>query len=368
MCRLLTPNLGLVHKATQSDESQSHVTERRGNSGSNRMLRKKLSFSNVLKCKSGNSSRQDVESSISNPHSTIKDSIPHSTERVPSQTDVQHLGAITSHSHSTFENPRSPLVIALGLVRQVDLPLTWLDPTSVYSCNGLYIPRETRNSLCFLSENKSSRLFHGNFAKNKATDHLNTSNLSSTASSDANQLSSSVMAIKNSETQGENSSRTKPPLTPTSSPFHRLNLTPTLRLDRYPLSSLNSRHFTSTNRLRRTKSVPKDIHVACSTSVDLPSGRDEVVRIKSGAKKLRKIKSSRSLPSSPVVLCSKLPLLKLQDCLRCTHKGGSPLSTSRQGPLSVLLSPTLLQLKLGQVEEARVAQKGEGEGDGDAVS
>ena len=41
----------------------------------------------------------------------------------------------------------SPLMMALGLVRQSDLPLSWLDPTSVFSCNGLYVPRETRNTL-----------------------------------------------------------------------------------------------------------------------------------------------------------------------------------------------------------------------------
>lgn len=37
-----------------------------------------------------------------------------------------------------------PYMAALGLIKQSDLPLTWLSPATVYSCVGLYVPREFR--------------------------------------------------------------------------------------------------------------------------------------------------------------------------------------------------------------------------------
>ena len=37
-----------------------------------------------------------------------------------------------------------PYMAALGLIKQSDLPLTWLSSATVYSCVGLYVPREFR--------------------------------------------------------------------------------------------------------------------------------------------------------------------------------------------------------------------------------
>jgi hypothetical protein len=53
-----------------------------------------------------------------------------------------------------------------------------------------------------------------------------------------------------------------------------------------------------------------------------------------------RIKSSRSLPSSPVVLCTKLPLL------RGHHSSKPPPS------LSVAVSPQLLQRKMVEVQRS----------------
>ena len=38
----------------------------------------------------------------------------------------------------------APYMAALGLIKQSDLPLTWLSSATVYSCVGLYVPREFR--------------------------------------------------------------------------------------------------------------------------------------------------------------------------------------------------------------------------------
>ena len=41
--------------------------------------------------------------------------------------------------------PTVPHTVALGVINQSDLPLTWLHSATVYSCVGLYVPREFRS-------------------------------------------------------------------------------------------------------------------------------------------------------------------------------------------------------------------------------
>ena len=156
MCQLLTPNLSSKTSTTvmgQAAAARHHSTEmggrarereregQKGVTASRRiLLRKKLSFSKALKNNSENSSgREDTsgtQTSEADSQSTLENSILHSTlstsERIP---------PVVSSSTP------SPSMMAVGLVRQADLPLSWLDPASVFYCNGLYVPRDTRNSL-----------------------------------------------------------------------------------------------------------------------------------------------------------------------------------------------------------------------------
>ena len=353
MCRLLTPNLRQVGEVTHITNSRSPVTKRRGSS---RMLSKKLSLSRVVNGKSRQLALPEVENSRLQSQSTDENSIPYCSEVIPSEhskLDMQNsrvkISQSNSNSHSNTIMPSlfsvSPSMVALGLVRQADLPLTWLDPTAVYSCNGLYVPRKTRSSLH--SKTKSSPLVH------QTAGHSSAGNSFMVASASAEHLSSTTTE-KNSETLDGKSMVLH---TPASSSFHSLNLTPILRLDRYPLSSLDSRQNVSSSRLRRSSSVPKEL--ACSFSDGLlPGGDGELAEI--GAKKMQKIKRSESLPSSPVVLCSKLPLSKLRNCSNFTCNDESSSPASGQSLLRPL--PPVVCCKVKEFEAVR--KKSEEQEDG----
>lgn len=349
MCRLLTPNPIPVGVAAHITDSTSPATKRRDSS---RMLRKKLSL-RAVKLKSGKLVQHDFANSRLQSQSTDEISSSYSSEGVSStlsQLDVQNSRVEISHSHSICENstphsnsnvpslsPVFPSMVALGLVRQANLPLTWLDQTAVYSCNGLYVPRKTRSNL--YSKIKSSPLVHTGITKDRTTDHSS--------------VGSSLVDPSTSAKCYTDEKSTSPHTRPSFS-FQSLNLTPVLRLDRYPYSSLVSRQNLSTCRLRRSNSVPKEI--VCSSSGGLSLVRDDVKR--NGAKKLQLIKRSVSLPSSPVVLCSKLPLAKLRNRSHCARydESSSPVSgqsLSRQLP-SIVLSP---KLKLDKVKEFEVTLK-----------
>ena len=353
MCRLLTPNLSPVGMVAHITDSRSPATKRRGSS---RMLGKRLSFLRAVKHKPvqhglGNSRLQS--------QSNDENSSPYSSEGVPSEfsqlhVDVQNSRVKIFQSHSICENsiPHSncsvsslssvsPAMVALGLVRQADLPLTWLDQTAVYSCNGLYVPRETRSKLH--SKTKSSLLNHAGIIEDKNTDH-------SSAGCSLGDPSTSTKRYTDEKSMA--------PHTPLSSSFHGLNLTPVLRLNRCPLSSLDSRQSLSSCRLRRSSSVPKEM--ASSSSGGLSPVGDEVK--KNDTKRFQLIKRSVSLPSSPVVFCSKLPLAKLRNPSHCSRndESSSPASgRSLSRPLPpIVLSP---KLKLGKVKEFQVTLKKSGE-------
>ena len=289
---------------------QARERERQGAAASRRiLLRKKLSFSKALKSSSESSSgREDTprtQMPEADSHSILENSIFHSThsnERLPSVVSFP-----------------SPSMVAFGLVRQADLPLSWLDPTSVFSCNGLYVPRETRNTLSHSrsKEDESSR----------------------------SQIDPSTKDNKSLEPLGEiSTSEQSPPciltsvsFTPHTPTYLSVNISPVVRLNRCLLSIPGNSQSTSTNRRRRTASVPRD--VLCSLSKDSMAGEENKEnKMTTDTEKLTKLKSSRSLPASPVVLCTKLPLLRRQD--------------SSKPPLSLAVSPKLLQQKVSKAQES----------------
>ena len=339
MCRLLTLNLDRIcaasHSTVGSGDNRKCVRER---CGSNRQLRKKLSFSRALKsnsesaCQSamGNSPKATV--TLADSHSPGNYSIPQSNEQIPSTS------------------PSPSVVVALGLVRQADLPLTWLNPTSVCSCTGLYVPRETRNSHCSLPRNERYQSLHGDVIQDETTCN------SKTSDSPVAITSSGTMKVADRTPEPPNvlhhvNTSAIPPCTPpsVSSPYyHGLNISPVVRLDKCPFSPPNSCQSVPPNRMRRTASVPSD-EVYCSADSLVPE------LVASDAKMLKKMKSSHSLPSSPVVLCTKLPL---QDHSYHSSHGMTSSSTSRQNfaiPLPVIISPKLLQLKVSNIQESRTA-------------
>ncbi len=316
MCRLLTPNL-TTRTTTMTDQTATrhHSTERGGRAREREgqgaatsrriLLRKKLSFSKALKNNSESSSGQeDTQISEADSHSTFENAILHSTpstcERIPP--------VVSSCTPS-------PSMVAVGLLRQSDLPLSWLDPTSVFSCNGLYVPRDTRNSL---SHSLSSR---------------------------GNSIDGSP------EPSGETStSKQSPPcpmtsasLTSRTPTYLGVNISPVVRLNRCIPGSSHFNQSMSRNRRKRTSSVPKD--VLCSLSKEDSTGREESKENKTitDKEKMIRIKSSRSLPSSPVVLCNKLPLLRGHHSSKLPHP---PLS------LALPVSPQLLQRKMTEVQRS----------------
>ena len=318
MCRLLTPNL--TNKASTllrqtSARQQSTATERererQGAAASRRiLLRKKLSFSKALKNNSENSedtTRTQMSEVDSN--STCENSVLHSTP-----------------SNERLSSVPYPLMMAIGLVRQSDLPLSWLDPTSVFSCNGLYVPRDTRNTLSRWSLSKERE----SSCRVNSADLLTEINNSPNPPGKTSTSEQSPSCILTSAT-----------LTPRTPTFLSMNLSPVVRLSRCLPSVPGSSHgnqSTSTNRRKRTASVPRD--VLCSLSNNSMAGEEnkENKTTITDTEKLAKIKISRSLPSSPVVLCTKLPLLRRQD-------SANPAS------LSLSVSPKLLQEKIIEAQD-----------------
>ena len=228
----------------------------------------------------------------------------------------------TPNPNSYSNEPQVPLVsptaqsvVALGLVRQNDVPLTWLDPASVYSCSGLYVPRKVRNNLCPLPKKRdtrtcSSRLVHSRIIgddSNKPSNHLMAVNSTATGCTETGQFSS-TMADKTLDVSCENSSSTVPPHTPTtlsSLQFLALKKSPVLRLDKCLLSPNSClRQSLGTNRrVKRSDSLPKE--VTCSTEIlSVVEGGSKTAN--GNEKNQKKTKSCHSLPSSPVILCNKL--------------------------------------------------------------
>lgn len=321
MCRLLTPNLSTT--VTCQTAARQHSAEKGGRvrererqsaAASRRiLLRKKLSFSKALKNNSESLSAQEgtpeTHTLEADSHSILENSIP-----IPSVVSTP-----------------SPSMVAVGLVRQSDLPLSWLDPTAVFSCNGLYVPRETRNTL-------RRSLSKGSEESSRA----NSFNLSS--EEDIDSKGPDPRGITAASKKSLPCAASPSPRTPT---YLGINISPVVRLNRCLLLIPGSSHgnqSASANRRRRTSSVPKD--VLCSLSKDSVAG-EENKENKSTAdtERLTRIKSSHSLPSSPVVLCTKLPLLRCHD-------------SSQPAPLSLALSPKLVQQKLRDAQEsARTANE-----------
>ena len=339
MYHLSTPTLGLVAShSTGTADSIGRGQERRGS------LKKKLSFSRALNNYSENTHHSDVGNRGLNSQSNSDNLIPHSNTCTPSAPSL------------------SPSVFALGLVRQTDLPLTWLDQASVYSCNGLYVPRKTRDSLHSLARRERSRLVRDDIitGDDRTKENFASASLPPSHPKGRQLWSKMVDGKARRDAAGKSftsvfSTLRTPPYTPTSFPSPRhhpsLNLTPILRLDRCTLTSRNG-------RLRRTRSVPREV-VCCSSKSRMTEGGERTSE--DSGKLLRRTKSCRSLPSSPVVLCTKLPLLRRnQDVSSRERDGHAPSSlTNQEGFSRPLFSPRTLQLKISDICNSHAGEEGD---------
>ena len=120
--------------AAQEEEKQSNVSKSAGHK-----LKKEHSFSRMVP---GGWVSSAGEESIATSDR------PQSDDRPTSATGETHctLGGSRKDADNSSLNDVSsvPYMETLGLIKQSDLPLTWLSSATVYSCVGLYVPRELR--------------------------------------------------------------------------------------------------------------------------------------------------------------------------------------------------------------------------------
>ena len=279
----------------------------------------------------------------------------------------QNSNSCLETAHSTFVPKQVPsslvqgagapsrLMVAVGLVRQSDLPLAWLDPSSVLSCTGLYVPRKTRNSFKCRSlqkekekESKGSRLnscdVDGEMTPLLSADNVRSCEPYSKMSTSS--LSNPCVPTSVPISPRTPTSTTFSNFTLTSPTYRGLNLSPALRLDRFPVSTSGSfhSHSSGSNRAKRTANVPSD--KVCSLSCDVSYGKEEVNETTVVSKKLTKSKSSHSLPSTPVVLSSKLPQLK------CDDQSSEGLPSIPSPSLSIAPPPNLPQSKCVELQQS----------------
>ena len=122
-------------------------------------IKKKLSFSSADK--PSQRQKKSLESGLTNeqPSAQAISEAPGSQAQLqgllcmqePTGTQPQ-LHPITSDTQTEFQSTANaceatsvPHAVTLGVIKRGEIPLTWLDPTNVYSCVGLYVPRTVRN-------------------------------------------------------------------------------------------------------------------------------------------------------------------------------------------------------------------------------
>ena len=122
-----------THSARE-EEKQSNTSKSAGHK-----LKKEHSFSRMV-----------PGSSVSNAgeESTATSDRQQSDDRPTSASDETHCtsgGSRKDADEPSLNDVSSvPYMETLGLIKQSDLPLTWLSSATVYSCVGLYVPREFR--------------------------------------------------------------------------------------------------------------------------------------------------------------------------------------------------------------------------------
>ena len=100
-----------------------------------RKIRKKLSFSKAAKMNGGLNVGKEGEGTG---HHQSEGSSSELSNSSANPDDSFHL------EEEMSQNCKVPHVVALGVVKQSDIHLSWLSATDVYSCAGLYVPREVR--------------------------------------------------------------------------------------------------------------------------------------------------------------------------------------------------------------------------------
>ena len=121
---------------TQGKEKQVKMTKAAG-----RKVKKKLGFS-IPESQFSNAS-EAVSQTVSSCQQPSNQRSP--TGELHCSSGVSNKGVAEQILKEEDHTPTVPSMAALGLIDQSDLPLTWLCSATVYSCVGLYVPREFRS-------------------------------------------------------------------------------------------------------------------------------------------------------------------------------------------------------------------------------
>ena len=146
-------------RQTQATDGRARVCASAMSKPSKRQIKKKLSFSSADKQsqtqeKDLESNEQSLNSAHHNSEAAVIQARLQHCRHAQEPTGMQpqfHRAPITSDTQADSMPVEStvattvPHAIALGVVKQGEIPLSWLDPTNAYSCVGLYVPRAVRS-------------------------------------------------------------------------------------------------------------------------------------------------------------------------------------------------------------------------------
>ena len=128
----------------------THAAQEEEKQSNRHKLKKEHSFSRIVP---GSWVSNAGEESIATSDCLQSDDRPTSAS---DETDCTSGGSRKDADKPSLNDVSSvPYMETLGLIKQSDLPLTWLSSATVYSCVGLYVPRELRcNHLSLKSSNR----------------------------------------------------------------------------------------------------------------------------------------------------------------------------------------------------------------------
>ena len=159
-------------RQTQATDGRARVYASAMSKPSKRQIKKKLSFSSADKQsqtqkKDLGSNEQSLDSAHRNSEAAVIQARLQNCRRAQEPTDTQpqlHRAPTTRDTQADSIPVESivPHAIALGVVKQGEIPLTWLDPTNAYSCVGLYVPRTVRSKPLRIAITKDILTSNGN--------------------------------------------------------------------------------------------------------------------------------------------------------------------------------------------------------------
>jgi len=241
--------------------------------------------------------------------------------------------------------PTVPHTVALGVINQSDLPLTWLHSATVYSCVGLYVPREFRSKNLNLGSSNlttakpesevGSRLDSSTgLGKHKPSNKLNKveeSNESPTECTESRLTEENPKTPKVADT-----SSIFNPSHSTSPSQQVMRVSPQIHLCRYPITPPSRNTFKKMSEKSTLGTSPKMNKVMSSPSYQelRRSPRLDVLKIKGGSQV-----SQQDGPSGNDQQTEGRSLIRISE-LSTTHSPMATAVTVHQCGTSAVVSPT----------------------------